>query len=147
MSTKSNELCDKQRKTNPLWISLNVRLLHRKMCYLLSWLNRRIRNRTYGGVRGRENLFNFPSYSIITHDCKIEYYQKAECILSKHVRLPSPACDAIAARCASHRSVGRLRLCRHLAGLSRLLSFAEDAVCCSKRRCIRDRARCRDFAG
>ena len=27
-------------------------------------MNRRIRNRTYGGVRGRENLFNFPSYSI-----------------------------------------------------------------------------------
>ena len=34
------------------------------MCYLLSWLNRRVRNRTRGGVRGRENLFNFPSYSI-----------------------------------------------------------------------------------
>ena len=34
------------------------------MCYLLSWLNRRVRNRTHGGVRGRENLFNFPSYSI-----------------------------------------------------------------------------------
>lgn len=31
---------------------------------MLSWLNRRVRNRTHGGVRGRENLFNFPSYSI-----------------------------------------------------------------------------------
>ena len=27
-------------------------------------MNRRVRNRTHGGVRGRENLFNFPSYSI-----------------------------------------------------------------------------------
>jgi NAD(P)-dependent dehydrogenase (short-subunit alcohol dehydrogenase family) len=26
----------KQRKTNPIWISLNVRLLHRKACHLLS---------------------------------------------------------------------------------------------------------------
>ena len=33
---------------------------------MLSWLNRRVRNRTHGGVRGRENLFNFPSYSIGT---------------------------------------------------------------------------------
>lgn len=24
---------------------------------------------TYGGVRGRENLFNFPSYSIIFQSC------------------------------------------------------------------------------
>ena len=28
-------------------------------------MNRRVRNRTHGGVRGRENLFNFPSYSIV----------------------------------------------------------------------------------
>jgi hypothetical protein len=28
--------------------------------------NRRIPNGTYGGVRGREKLFNFPSYSILT---------------------------------------------------------------------------------
>ena len=35
------------------------------MCYLLSWLNRRIRNRTYGGVRGRNFSFKRnSSYSI-----------------------------------------------------------------------------------
>ena len=45
--------------------NLNVRLLHRKVCYLLSWLNRRIRNRTYGGVRGRNFSFKRnSSYSI-----------------------------------------------------------------------------------
>ena len=44
---------NKQWETNLIWISLNVRLLHRKVCYLLSWLNRRVRNRTHGGVRGR----------------------------------------------------------------------------------------------
>ena len=44
----------------PPWTNLYVRLLHREVCYLLSWLNRRVRNRTHGGVRGRENLFNFP---------------------------------------------------------------------------------------
>ena len=27
-------------------------------------MNRRVPNGTHGGVRGRENLFNFPSYSI-----------------------------------------------------------------------------------
>ncbi len=36
MSAKSNELRNKQRKTNLIWISLNVRLLHRKVCHLLS---------------------------------------------------------------------------------------------------------------
>lgn len=41
------------------------------MCYLLSWLNRRVRNRTHGGVRGRENLFNFPSYSIGAMDATV----------------------------------------------------------------------------
>jgi len=42
-------------------------------------------------------------------------------------RLPSPACDAIARASLSHRRVGRLRACTHLAGFSRLLWFAEDA--------------------
>ncbi len=41
--------------------------------------------------------------------------------------LPSPACDAIATRSASHRSFGRLRACTHLAGLGRFLWFAVDA--------------------
>ncbi len=27
---------NKQQETNLIWISLNVRLLHRKVCYLLS---------------------------------------------------------------------------------------------------------------
>ena len=31
-----NFAINKERKTNPIWISLNVRLLHRKVCYLLS---------------------------------------------------------------------------------------------------------------
>jgi len=31
----------------------NARLLYRKVCYLLSWLNRRVPNGTHGGVRGR----------------------------------------------------------------------------------------------
>ena len=44
----------KHKETNPIWISLNVRLLHQKVCYLLSWLNRRVPNGTHGGVRGRE---------------------------------------------------------------------------------------------
>ena len=39
---------------------------------MLSWLNRRVRNRTHGGVRGRENLFNFPSYSIEKTEWKTE---------------------------------------------------------------------------
>ena len=54
----------KYKETNLIWISLNVRLLHRKVCYLLSWLNRRVPNGTHGGVRGRENLFDIPAYSI-----------------------------------------------------------------------------------
>ena len=44
----------KHKETNLIWISLNVRLLHQKVCYLLSWLNRRVPNGTHGGVRGRE---------------------------------------------------------------------------------------------
>ena len=32
--------------------------------FALMRLNRRVRNRTHGGVRGRENLLDFPSYSI-----------------------------------------------------------------------------------
>ena len=44
----------KYKETNLIWISLNVRLLHRKVCYLLSCLNRRVPNGTHGGVRGRE---------------------------------------------------------------------------------------------
>ena len=28
-------------------------------------MSRRVPNGTHGGVRGRENLFNFPSYSIL----------------------------------------------------------------------------------
>ena len=30
-------------------------------------MNRRVPNGTHGGVRGRENLFNFPSYSIVLY--------------------------------------------------------------------------------
>ena len=37
MSAKSYEFCNKQRKTNPIWISLNDRLLHQEMCYMISW--------------------------------------------------------------------------------------------------------------
>ena len=36
VSAKSYEFCNKQRKTNPIWISLNDRLLHQEVCYLLS---------------------------------------------------------------------------------------------------------------
>ena len=32
-------------------------------------LNRRVPVGTHGGVRGRENLFNFPSYSIVVQSC------------------------------------------------------------------------------
>ncbi len=44
-------------------------------------------------------------------------------------RLSSPACDAIETRSASHGFVGRHRAFTHLAGLSRLLWFAVDALC------------------
>ena len=50
----------KYKETNLIWISLNVRLLHRKVRYLLSWLNRRVPNGTHGGVRGREISLIFP---------------------------------------------------------------------------------------
>ena len=35
-----------QTRSSPIWFSLNARLLHQKMCYLLSWLNRRVPNGT-----------------------------------------------------------------------------------------------------
>ena len=36
MSERHNEYGCYKRETNPIWISFNVRLLHRKVCYLLS---------------------------------------------------------------------------------------------------------------
>ena len=56
----------KHKETNLIRISLNVRLLHRKVYNLLSWLNRRVPNGTHGGVRGRNFLFKRnSSYSIV----------------------------------------------------------------------------------
>lgn len=43
----------KQQEINQVRTNLHVRLLHRKMCHLLSWLKRRVSSSTSGGVRGR----------------------------------------------------------------------------------------------
>ena len=62
-----------QTRSSPIWFSLNARLLHQKMCYLLSWLNRRVPNGTHGGVRGRGIYLNSPPTRFMP-EYYLEYY-------------------------------------------------------------------------
>lgn len=64
---RNQNMCGKsniKRKTSPKRTSQLFRLLYRETRFEIK-TNRRIRNRTYGGVRGREIYLKFPSYSIL----------------------------------------------------------------------------------